>query len=72
MLKGALFGTDKPKPDRGMRIAKNDRLWLDRLELELDDGELVVLNLDHYSFCGGSHKSWRDSGKAEPDRNRDG
>lgn len=29
--------------------AKNDRLWLDRLELELDDGELVVLNLDHYS-----------------------
>ena len=29
--------------------AKNDRLWLDRLELKLDDGELVVLNLDHYS-----------------------
>ena len=29
--------------------AKNDRLWLDRLELQLDDGELVVLNLDHYS-----------------------
>lgn len=28
---------------------KNDRLWLDRLELRLDDGELVVLNLDTYS-----------------------
>lgn len=29
--------------------AKNDRLWLDRLELELADGERVVLILDHYS-----------------------
>jgi len=29
--------------------AKDDRLWLDRLELRLDDGELVTLNLDQYS-----------------------
>jgi len=29
--------------------AKDDRLWLDRLELKLDDGELVMLNLDQYS-----------------------
>ncbi|MCH2133876.1 MAG: hypothetical protein MK116_09020 [Phycisphaerales bacterium] len=29
--------------------AKDDQLWLDRLELELDDGELAVLNLDQYS-----------------------
>jgi len=29
--------------------AADDRLWLDRLEIELDDGELVTLNLDHYS-----------------------
>lgn len=28
---------------------KDDRLWLDRLELRRDDGELVVLNLDAYS-----------------------
>ncbi|HMN96473.1 MAG TPA: hypothetical protein PKC43_08895 [Phycisphaerales bacterium] len=28
---------------------RDDRLWLDRLELRLDDGELVVLNLDGYS-----------------------
>ena len=28
---------------------RDDRLWLDRLELRLDDGELVVLNLDQYS-----------------------
>lgn len=29
--------------------SRDDRLWLDRLELRLDDGELTVLNLDHYS-----------------------
>lgn len=29
--------------------AKDDTLWLDRLELRLDDGELVTLNLDQYS-----------------------
>jgi hypothetical protein len=29
--------------------AKDDQLWLDRLELRLDDGELSILNLDQYS-----------------------
>lgn len=29
--------------------AKDDQLWLDRLEVRLDDGELVILNLDQYS-----------------------
>ena len=29
--------------------ALHDRLWLDRLELRLDDGEVTVLNLDQYT-----------------------
>ena len=29
--------------------AKDDQLWLDRLELRLDDGEIVILNLDQYT-----------------------
>lgn len=29
--------------------SKGDRLWLDRLELTRDDGEVIVLNLDRYS-----------------------
>ena len=29
--------------------SKDDRLWLDRLEIRLDDGEIAVLNLDQYS-----------------------
>lgn len=29
--------------------SKDKKLWLDRLELKKDDGELVVVNLDQYS-----------------------
>jgi hypothetical protein len=29
--------------------SKDDKLWLDRLEIKKDDGELVVMNLDRYS-----------------------
>ena len=29
--------------------SKNDKLWLDRLKLRRDDGELMTLNLDDYS-----------------------
>jgi hypothetical protein len=29
--------------------AKNDKLWLDRLVLKKDDGEITTLNLDEYS-----------------------
>jgi hypothetical protein len=29
--------------------SKDDKLWLDRLEIRRDDGEQVVLNLDQYS-----------------------
>ena len=46
--------------------AKNDRLWLDRLELKLDDGELVVLNLDHYSRI----EDLTDPGLIPEDRNK--
>ena len=29
--------------------AKDDRLWLDRLKLQKEDGELMTLNLDEYT-----------------------
>ena len=38
--------------------AKDDKLWLDRLELVKDDGEVVVCNLDQYSHVevlGSAH-----------------
>lgn len=39
--------------------ARDDTLWLDRLELRKDDGELVTLVLDQYSVI--------ESLEAEPD-----
>ena len=30
--------------------AKDDRLWLDRLEMERDNGEIVILNLDQFTL----------------------
>jgi hypothetical protein len=29
--------------------SKDDQLWLDRLEIRMDDGELTILNLDQFS-----------------------
>lgn len=29
--------------------AKNDKLWLDRLQLRKEDGELITLNLDAFT-----------------------
>lgn len=29
--------------------SKNDKLWLDRLTVKKDDGEITTLNLDEYS-----------------------
>ena len=29
--------------------SKNDKLWLDRLVLKKDDGEITMLNLDEFS-----------------------
>lgn len=31
----------------------HDKLWLDRLEVRKDDGEIVTLNLDRYSVIEG-------------------
>lgn len=33
--------------------SKDDRLWLDRLEIRLDDGEVTILNLDQFSVIEG-------------------
>ena len=39
--------------------AKDDQLWLDRLEIEQDDGEIVTLVLDQYSVIEGLDEGTR-------------
>src|SRR5688572_7510983 len=48
-LEGTVVRFGQSKTGSWFAHAKDDRLWLDRLELRMDDGELVTLNLDQYS-----------------------
>ncbi len=49
VVEGVITRFQQAKTGSWYAHAKDDQLWLDRLEIELDDGELVVLNLDQYT-----------------------
>lgn len=46
---GVVEAIEQRKTGSWFAHAKDDRLWLDRLVLLKDDGEVVVCNLDRYS-----------------------
>ena len=46
---GTVVSYQQAKTGSWFAHAKDDRLWLDRLTLRIDDGEISVLNLDQYS-----------------------
>ncbi len=48
-IEGVVTRYQQAKTGSWFAHAKDDQLWLDRLELRLDDGELVILNLDRYT-----------------------
>ncbi len=48
-LEGTVLRYRQSKTGSWFAHALHDRLWLDRLELRLDDGEVTVLNLDQYT-----------------------
>ena len=48
-VEGTILRWRQAKTGSWFAHSQDDRLWLDRLELKRDDGEVVVLNLDHYS-----------------------
>jgi hypothetical protein len=49
VIEGTLVRIGQQKTGSWFAHSKDKKLWLDRLELRKDDGELVVLNLDHYT-----------------------
>ncbi|MDG2199855.1 MAG: hypothetical protein P8K80_01565 [Phycisphaerales bacterium] len=49
VVEGEVMRCRQSKTGSWFAHAKDDQLWLDRMELRLDDGELAVLNLDQYS-----------------------
>ena len=48
-VEGIITRYQQAKTGSWFAHARDDQLWLDRLELKLDDGEVVVLNLDRYT-----------------------
>jgi hypothetical protein len=48
-LNGTVVCFEQRKTGSWFAHAKDDRLWLDRLVLKKDDGEISTLNLDQYS-----------------------
>ena len=49
VTEGVVRASEQRKTGSWFAHSKDDRLWLDRLEIEKDDGEIVVCNLDQYS-----------------------
>ena len=48
-FEGAIVRAGQQKTGSWFAHSKDKKLWLDRLELKLDDGELVTVNLDQFS-----------------------
>ena len=48
-VEGVITRYQQAKTGSWFAHARGDQLWLDRLEVELDDGEVVILNLDRYT-----------------------
>lgn len=46
---GTVVRYEQKKTGSWYAHAKDDKLWLDRLVIEKDDGEIVVCNLDAYT-----------------------
>ena len=46
---GTVMGFEQKQTGSWYAHSKNDKLWLDRLLLKKQDGELTTLNLDDYS-----------------------
>jgi len=48
-VEGTFVRFEQKKTGSWYAHGKDDKLWLDRLVLQKDDGEIVVCNLDQYS-----------------------
>jgi hypothetical protein len=48
-VSGTVVGYEQKQTGSWFAHSKNDKLWLDRLLIRKDDGELTALNLDEYS-----------------------
>ena len=48
-VEGVIVRAGQQKTGSWFAHSEDDKLWLDRVELRKDDGELIVMNLDQYT-----------------------
>jgi hypothetical protein len=48
-IRGTILDYEQKTTGSWYAHSKDDKLWLDRLRLQKEDGELTTLNLDDYS-----------------------
>jgi hypothetical protein len=48
-VEGTVVAFEQQKTGSWYAHSRDHKLWMDRLQLKKDDGEVVFLNLDHYS-----------------------
>ena len=48
-VQGTVLAYEQKQTGSWYAHSKDDKLWLDRLTLKKDDGELITLNLDEFS-----------------------
>jgi len=48
-IRGTIVQYEQKPTGSWFAHSKNDKLWLDRLVLKKDDGEITTLNLDEFS-----------------------
>jgi hypothetical protein len=48
-IEGQVIAFEQRKTGSWYAHSKHDKLWLDRLQLKKDDGEVVVCNLDEFT-----------------------
>lgn len=63
-VRGTVQRYEQRKTGSWFAHSKDDKLWLDRLVLKKDDGEIVVCNLDAYTNVQVEDASAESSGKA--------
>jgi hypothetical protein len=68
--RGTVVGFEQKPTGSWFAHSKNDKLWLDRLLVRLDDGELSTLNLDDYSRVEmiGTGDPTANAGDKAPDK----
>ena len=48
-VEGVVMKAEQKKTGSWFAHGKDDKLWLDRLTIKKDDGEVVMVNLDRYT-----------------------